>query len=114
MTTTDKNRIIAEFMGLKKDSPNIIWFYSSNKGKYYRENELIYHSDWNWLMELVDKIESLGFDTSLDRHEFGKKTTFFIRYGGSNTQSGISKDNKIKAVYNACFEFIQWYNQNKN
>lgn len=116
MTTTDKNRIIAEFMGAKKTDLVGLQkpIYYPVMGKSVSENKLKFHSDWSWLMEVVEKIESLGFDTSLDRHEFGKKTTFFIRYGGSNTQSGISKDNKIEAVYNACFEFIQWYNQNKN
>ncbi len=133
MTTTDNNRIIAEFMGHDKKGDDATWTFPSYlQGKLWVDehffdntdeyigrkpievSELKFHSDWRWMMEVVDKIESLGFDTSLDRYEFGKKTTFFIRYGGSNTQSGISKDNKIEAVYNACLEFIQWYNQNKN
>ena len=97
----ENNKIIAEFTGYILRGKNT---YEYNN-KLYLTEELLYYSDWNWLMEVVEKIESLGFETSLD------KNGFFIRINGSNTQSGLFVKNKIESVYNACIEFITWYNQ---
>ena len=91
---TENNKIIAKFMGatLTKD--------------------LKYHLDWNWLMEVVEKIESILPDDSIITIEY--KNCFipilddeepFTIEGGGKT--------KIEAVYNACLEFIKWYNENK-
>lgn len=76
---TQNNKIIAEF---------------------YEEHELLYHFDWNWLMEVVDKIESLGYRVEITRHICRIKHIV------------ISEDlPKIQSVHNACVEFIKWYNQ---
>ena len=62
-------------------------------------------------MEVVEKIESLGYWTEL--------------LGGCHQEFRIGKINQIKefinkdgsdkkeAVYNACIEFIKWYNEQK-
>ena len=71
-------------------------------------NDLKYHSDWNWLMRVVEKIESI------------KGTQIFINGISCEIMfkgKVISKhfNTKIEAVYNACVTFIDWYNkQNKN
>ena len=105
MNTTDKNTLIAEFM--KWDILNDITYSKATKGKWIELDKLKFHSNWNWLMEVVEKIESLGYYTQID-----------------NIGCVISHDNrdvivynsrtKIEAVYNACIAFIEWYNkQNK-
>ena len=63
----EKNRIIAEFMGLEKDTINNsdgtlrdIYFYSEfNSGDWYHVSELEYDSSWTWLMGAVNQIESM-------------------------------------------------------
>lgn len=146
--TTENNKIIAEFMNF----PKITNVRDSESGKYYDYwlphqdcvfvRDLIFHLDWNWLMEVVEKIETTSFDitqtkpylnnkdrfkgtTSLygefiigydDREEF-KGWTSYIALG--TLPSIIIKDfenrfnTKIEAYYNACLEFIKWYNENK-
>ena len=62
-----------------------------------------YHNNWNELMYLVEKIESI------------KGTQIFINGISCEVMfkgKVISKhfNTKIEAVYNACIEFIKWYN----
>ena len=74
-------------------------------------NDLKYHEDWNWLMEVVEKIESLGNDILITSNYIQ------ITYDKGEKFITIELEGNIKifAVYNACIEFIKWYNeQNKN
>jgi len=101
MNTTENNKLIAEFMHLAKQ---LHLFENPITGEY--QEELEYHCDWNWLMEVVEKIESLGFKTSI---EIG-----FCSIDGQDIYFETKDFNvsKIEAVYNACVEFINFYNQN--
>lgn len=100
---TENNKIIAEFM-----SPKL-----HMESQVVTQNLFKYHSDWNWLMEVVEKIESLGFGTSI----VGGKNGFacVVTNGIENSFVGNHKINstKIQAVYNACVEFIKWHNEQK-
>jgi hypothetical protein len=108
--TTENNKIIAKFMGatLTKD---LQIMYPVYEGDSSYVKDLKYHLDWNWLMEVVEKIESILPDDSIITIEY--KNCFipvlddeepFTIEGGGKT--------KIEAVYNACLEFIKWYNEN--
>jgi len=110
MTTENNNHLIAEFLGW--DFLNDMTYSKVTKSKWVEIEKLKFHSDWNWLMEVVEKIESLDFD--------------FTIYTGAcisiiNTKdfpfeeiitSGGQFKNKIETVYNGCVEFIKWYNEN--
>lgn len=105
MNTTEKNKLIAEFMGWK--STNILNEYYNDSEESWQKvgvlniNTFCYHSDWNWLMEVVEKIESL--DIYYDK---------YIDHNSSMFTSGkIELSTKIEAVYNACVTFIEWYNE---
>lgn len=102
MTTTENNKIIAEFMGAKILSPNTKFSYieyplnvsTTTKGQHketYKQclhsKNLEYHSNWNWLMEVVKKMEGLHYEFILTTN--------------------------IENTYNACIEFIKWYNEQK-
>ena len=108
MKTIENNKIIAEFMNLNLYKS---FWYKSNiatEKQICKENNLKFHSDWNWLMEVVEKIESLGYRIEIVKH--------ICRIYLSNKETIIISENtpKIEAVYNACVEFIKWYNnQNK-
>ncbi len=96
-STLENNKLIAEFMEVKH-------LYSTT-----RIETLKYHSDWNWLMEVVEKIESLGNDVLITSNYIQ------IAYNEGENFIVIELEGNIKifAVYNACVEFIKWYNENK-
>jgi hypothetical protein len=112
----ENNKLIAEFMGNQLDTvENIYWIDDNIIGKYgFAPDELVYNTDWNWLMSVVKKIETLNYDFKIlggnwviitdidpDRNE-GEE---IIEIGG--------KESKLKAVYTAVIEFINWYNLKK-
>lgn len=109
--TTENNKIISEFLGNKPSNNGL---YTIN-GKTTRPSELIYHSDWNWLMEVVEKIESLGYGFNF----FFKKDKCYVSisnfesnvFVGANGVDYNTQPNKIEAAYNACVTFIEWYNK---
>ena len=111
MNTTENTKLIAEFMGWTLDDKYLNSYrkFNSNTFKYSLLSDLKYHSDWNWLMDVVGKIENFGFE-------------FFIVESrckiAHNTDNSIETiigfeitGRKIEATYNACVEFIKWYNK---
>ena len=104
MTTEQGNKLIAEFMGGTLDSPGSPYYYFLEKGKY--ETELKYHSSWDWLMPVVEKIETLNNSCTLVIIEDERCHI--------DTQNGFELDSvgctKIEATYNAVVRFIEWYN----
>lgn len=125
----EDNKIIAEFMGVFdkilstgnihswSDSP---FFYTTEDSKEKVMNNIAkyskYHSDWNWLMGVVEKIESLEFVvticyllTEITNEDLGQRETPL-----KSEVITISNNNggtKIQTTYNACVEFIKWHNK---
>jgi len=73
----------------------------------------IYKADWNALMEVVEKIESLGFPVTIyiegvyiESAETGKD---ICRMNLETCHETSKRDRTYKAIV----EFIKWYNQNK-
>ena len=107
MNTTENNKIIVEFM--KWDILNDMTYSKATKGKWVELDKLKFHSNWNWLMEVVEKIESLGYWI-----EILGGVHNVCRIGiTNNIEDFIYLDNetKIEAVYMAVVEFIKWYNE---
>jgi len=58
MNTTENNKLIAEFMQLEENnSSEYLW----HKIHIHNKNDLYYHSDWNWLMEVIIKCRENQF-----------------------------------------------------
>jgi hypothetical protein len=143
----NRNKLIAEFMGWR---PSVIeggiklyYFPNSETGEYTdtcKQESLYameYHKSWNWLMPVVEKVETTeyplpekyrrGFlkdetayhieiDTLYDpREEFkGWTGSVLFVHGNPIFDPGIRFKTKIEAMYNAVVGFIAWYNeQNK-
>lgn len=131
------NKLIADFMKFTPwfDSGEYIGYRELDVDKYstYQDgwghrphacvfSELRFHSSWDWLMPVVEKIESLNF-TDSDGEEYSFDVT--IRYGDVTIEDEDSTrknfhihkhgtdGNKLNAVYEAVIEFIEWYNVNK-
>lgn len=123
-TTTENNKIIAEFMGLEitKDKVIVPEMFQVEEHPFhllkwiddFREvdnlppnslNNLHFNSDWNWLMKVVEKIEMHGFT-----FEIKKNWSCITRKGEKIILRWEDDKTKIEAVYNACIAFIDWYN----
>ena len=92
MNTQENNKMIAEFMG---------------KEIYQHYHESNYHSSWDWLMPVVEKIESLGYVFTIQggKAEYGEMI--------SETRCFIA-ENKRSSTYNAVVEFINQYNKDES
>ena len=92
MNTQENNKMIAEFMG---------------KEIYQHYHESNYHCSWDWLMPVVEKIESLGYVFTIQggKAEYGEMI--------SETRCFIA-ENKRSSTYNAVVEFINQYNKNES
>lgn len=119
----DGNEIIAVFDGWVqdinvKDKP--YWHPERNMTMYTYPDAFKYHSSWDALMPVVEKIEALQ-DNSIQ---------FYIKdrraYVERDTQASLADESlpdlpecysgfcesKIEAVYSAVVQFIKWYNTN--
>jgi hypothetical protein len=108
---TENNKLIAEFMGLAYSTKYQYegWYKNANfNNRICDYDGLKYHSSWDWLMPVVEKIESLSFVISF---EIGRKYVEIKPVRELRDCFYIEGKTKIEAVYNACVEFIEWYNQ---
>lgn len=104
MNTTENNKLILDFRGLIPE--------------YETTNPLFnitycYHSNWDLLMQVVEKIESLHESNNV---LIGTNITYVQIHNKVRNEQETFKgvaDTKIEAVYNACVTFINWYNENK-
>ena len=138
MNVIENNKLMAEFLGLeshlKNGATTIVYMHGQHhiqdweyfdKGKelLITPIEMKFHNDWNWLMEVVEKIYNLSgenkpyygitFVMHNDTFQFGLDNQ---QEKGLNKHISSKKNNltRIQVVYNACIEFIKWYNnQNK-
>ena len=120
----ENNKLIAKFMNIEiDDKQNLKSYrltnsvYSSILLKSHTEN-LFFHDSWTWLMPVVEKIEQLknGYGFTFSVKISGNYCTI-ESYNYSLIVRIVECNNitKFKSVYNACVEFIKWYNeQNKN
>lgn len=86
-------------------------------GNILNVKDLIYHTSWDWLMPVVEKIENLGYSTFTSvlsdhlgkgKHMFIFKVKFFDELG-VDYHEAFSFNGKIEATYEAVIEFITWW-----
>ncbi len=112
------NELIAEFMELE------IWGPGFFAGYVYKENlyhfdQLKFHSSWDWLMAVVDKVENLGYFTLItesriqisfnDKNKFQRNIVNLWQGEASN-----SYKTKMQGLYKAVIKFIKWYNDERD
>ena len=117
-TLEEKNRMIAEFMGGKKDAYGSYDLYSvaeltktfeevdaedPHAIHFYHPAQMRFNSSWEWLIPVISKIVNM----SVKHEDFSKMLNYVeqgLLYGGV---SDITKP------YKRVVEFIEWYNENK-
>lgn len=114
MDTTTGNKLIAEFMkwtvepGMEKeDDP----YYNFNNGwNMILLSDMKYHSDWNWIMPVVEKIEALGYVCNIDK----SRTFISALLDNKSFYSGrVGDETKLDTLWQCVTQFIQWYNNNQ-
>ena len=106
----ENNKAFAEFLGYSQphpDYPNTTYWYKKDCQPL---TILLFHSDWNWLMRVVEKIENLSKEGETYMFSITKFSAR-VTYKGSRIVDLPIDNTKIEAVYNACIEFIKYYNE---
>ena len=127
------NKMCAEFLGLKRG-----WWISQEKPltedkkqwwdidgktflgtKVYYDDDLKFHTDWNWIMEVVEVIEKLYdsniyFKVAWNNVTIGIATQYELAYEtGFEGVEVYREGNKKESVVKAINLFLIWYNKNK-
>ena len=100
MNTQENNKMIAEFMGMTahhQDKGCMIFMTPQGHNDIVYVNDLEYHTSWDWLMPVVEKIENYLSDN------VGKVGYF----------DECLSSNNLEVRYNAVVEFINEYNKTK-
>jgi len=102
----DLNELLAEFMDAKMTN-------------LFGENDFNYDKDWNKLMSVVEKIESLGYGMEITPASIlvydMKKAQFNSRYESLilPIYYRLKDVTKQMHLWHACFNFVKWYIENK-
>jgi hypothetical protein len=114
------NHLIAKFMGgTLSDHPklNYVKVWSGQncpdniRGRLDLSTTLKYDIDWNWLMPVIDKIESLNlweFDIYRQSCEVSFDDIFLAN------PITFTRSTRLEATYSAVIAFLKWYNTQQN
>jgi hypothetical protein len=102
------NKLVAEFMGATKgfNSKDGEFYYLPNNVPSYLIKELKYHSSYDWIMPVVQKIINLGWQFQLNSYGISNSAEF-IKTGSYIKNTDWSTP--LLATYNVVIDFIKWY-----
>lgn len=99
MTTIEGNKLIAEFEKLRVDKNRVgLSFYHNNY--LYGVGDLQYHSSWDWIMPVVEKISKIEFDRDEQELPFGG-TEVIIHTHYPRTFGMLNNEGKPMVRFNA-------------
>ncbi len=109
----DGNKMIAEFMGTKPNEFGMFNFrddiYCSMTQPYIRNIDLQFDTSWDWLMPVVEKMNTMGQWTQLSYKEL---TGYWFEITTPRMGFAETGKNAIESVWKTVVKFIKWYNQN--
>ncbi len=116
-TIEQNNRMIAEFMGGQYTygntnvplSVNLIYIPKRGSNTFA---QLEYHSSWDWLMPVVEKIELLGYSVEKNFQRIDNDWQTLITKGNDILFQDFA-EKSIDAMYCTLVHFIEWYNEQK-
>lgn len=111
------NKRCVEFLGWRKTHPNIKnWHIYITLIGSISYDKMLFHSDWNWIMEVVEKIQTLDKLGGIVMIQQGR-CRITSRMAGDNTVyadvsyyylHGMRKQKE--AVVQAIHQYLIWYN----
>jgi hypothetical protein len=106
MRQSEFNEPIALFMGavLSPKTKNVVLYGELMDGQYrYKTNALKYSYSYNWIMPVVDKIESMGFQVKICR----RRVEIYSDSTNELVGGWVKMDSKIESIFMACYLFIK-------
>lgn len=100
----DGNKLIAEFMGYPISKVEL--GFTSKEAKTVMRR-LEYHTSWDWLMPVVEKIEEFGYAIDICQND----CNIYENNNSGNFLKELNRRTKIEAVYAASIEFIKWHKE---
>jgi len=109
------NKRCAEFLGYVNTTPTDKDFniYENKDGKMLEVMSMVFHSDWNWIIEVVEAIERIG-ETSNKYGVLVDITTTHVRIGNFLVDLKLTPMPKKEAIVQAINQFLIWYNEQTN
>jgi hypothetical protein len=119
----ENNLLLSEFIGSKQTDNGyfipIFGIVNINSVELGQSKTTKYHKDWNWLMTVVDHIETLSDDLNGNYCVYIHSNCCQIF--GSKFKQKLKQFNfeqydldKQTATYKCVITFINWYNKNKH
>ena len=127
----EDNKIIAEFLDWEFDDLSETFetpflklvdphaFGDEQFSCKLQDFELEFHSDWNWLMQVVEKIHSMqSYGVLINPNgtyiQDEDDKVICMTFKNEEVNGEIISSSNIEATFNCCAEFVKWYNeQNK-
>lgn len=111
------NKLCAEFLGWKSLSPKTKYCYwkfpeelcfKLRCSEPVHSNNLLFHTDWNWIIEVEESIEKLDDMVYLRNERLGGINFYTIDFNNEATFYGQNLSKK-EAVIEAIYQFLKWY-----
>lgn len=116
MNYTETNKLIAEFMGYESYKFRGYTMFVYEKNNHRADIDLHYHTSWDWLMPVVDKIEDIRFDNE-DKNSFVSHHKYDVDTRGIGCTITDVQEGKVvgygdcatkrDSTYQAIIEFIK-------
>jgi hypothetical protein len=129
----ERNKLIAEFMNLEYDGywqakthgreditvhelrlDGLSYEYHHIDDNGDKETDLPFHQLWEWLMPVIDTIETMGIDNVGEPYCVIMPYQFEVREGNNVILHTRKTTTKINMVWKGVVEFIKWYNTQKS
>jgi len=107
------NAVIAKFMGLVKDDKGLYKFAHMKTGY----TDLYFHSNIEWLMPVLDKIERHGFDSVIIRMKVDDTVKYSCKIrkekidSKADSEAHVICDYKISAIWRTVITFCSKHEQ---
>lgn len=112
------NKRCAEFLGFNYYNGSDYWTTKLWGGGGFSSRLLLFHSDWNWIMEVVEKIQSLDRLGGIVLIKQGRCKITSRMAGDHSVYADVSHyflkgmKGQKEAVVQAINQFLIWYNEN--
>jgi hypothetical protein len=111
MENLANNKLIAEFMGFKKDAEDLYLIddynlRSENQFQATYVSEMEFHTSWDWLMPVVEKIETLGYTFEKNYQQIDRDWQCLIVKGNDILHQEFDRKS-LNAAHYVVVEFIK-------